>query len=198
MEWLVRYRSYILLSLAWIIVCGAVVFYQRRPQVAPISILDPTDTPTATAVPMRVHVVGAIQQPGVYALPPGSRWLEAVEAAGGLAADADTESVNLADHLVDGQQIRIPQVGLAMPPSPTPSQQRSGSLVLPAPGGRININAASAQELDTLPGIGPTYAARIITYREEHGPFRDPADVMQVKGIGPVCYEGIRDLITVD
>jgi competence protein ComEA len=198
MEWLGRYRSHILLSLAWIIVCGAVVFYERRPQLEPVSIIEPTSAPVATVAPIRVHVVGAIRQPGVYALPPGSRWLEAVEAAGGLTTDADAESVNLADHVVDGQQIRIPQIGLAVPPSPTPSNLRSGSVVLPAAGGRVNINTASAQELDTLPGIGPTYAARIIAYREEHGPFQDPADVMQVKGIGPACYEGMRDLITVN
>lgn len=198
MELLARYRGYILLSLIWIIVCGAVVFYERRPQVEPISIHEPTGTPVPTVAPMRVHVVGAIQQPGVYALPSGSRWLEAVEAAGGMTADADAESVNLADHLVDGQQIRIPYIGLAVPPSPTPSRLGSGGAVLSSIGARININTASAQELDSLPGIGPTYAARIIAYREEHGPFQDPADVMEVKGIGPACYEDIRELITVD
>jgi competence protein ComEA len=198
MEILTRYRGYILLSLVWAIALGAVVFYERRPKLEPIEIIEPTATPVATAASIRVHVVGAVKRPGVYALQPESRWLEAVEAAGGLAADADTESANLADHLIDGQQIRIPRLGVPIPPSPTPSSQGSGSALSSASGDRININTASAQELDALPGIGPTYAARIIAYREEHGPFRDTVDIMQVRGIGPACYDGIRDLIKVE
>jgi competence protein ComEA len=158
-----------------------------------------TVAPSPTPAPLRIHVTGAVQQPGVYILAPDSRLIDAVDAAGGLAANADSTRINLAGFVYDGQQVFVPYELTPAPPSPTP---------LPAPsvvgqqavtgGGPININTASAAELDTLPGIGPAYAERIIAYREEHGPFADPIEIMEIKGIGPATYEEIKNRIITD
>jgi len=200
METLSRYRGYVILTLIYAIMFAGYVLYDRWPQPEPIEIIDPTPTPTCTPLPIHVHVIGAVQRPGVYLLPPASRLFQAVEAAGGLASDADPEGVNLADSLVDGNQVFIPRVGTPPPPSPTPIAGSSGLGAESAKSGLglVNINTASSAELDTLPGIGPAYAGRIIAYREAHGPFASPAQIMQVKGIGEATYEKIKDRITVD
>ena len=200
MEYLERYKSHILLALVFAIVFGGYVLSERRPQPAPIEIIDPTPAATVTPVAIRVHVVGAVWASGVYSLPAGSRWLEAVEAAGGLTGAADVEMVNLADHLHDGQQIRIPLRGATAPPGPTSAAapRVSAPETSGRPGSLVNINSATAPELDELPGIGPTYAARIIAYRQEHGRFVETIEIMQVKGIGPACYDRIKDLIATD
>ncbi|MFH1086232.1 MAG: ComEA family DNA-binding protein [Chloroflexota bacterium] len=195
-EALRRYRGYILLSLVFAILFGAYVAYERRPQPQPIELITPVPMPTATLVPIRVDVAGAVRQPGVYALPPESRWAEAVAAAGGLAEDADRERTNLAARRVDGQQVYIPRLGQTPPPSPAVGAGGAPPATGPSGGGtRVNINTANAADLDALPGIGPALAGRIIAYRQAQGPFRTTADVMQVNGIGPACYEQIKDLI---
>ncbi len=200
MPTLLRYRGYVILSLIYAIVFAGYLAYERRPQPDPIQIIDPTPTPTQTPTPILVHMTGAVQRPGVYPLPPGSRLFEAVEAAGGLTSDADPERVNLADRIQDAQQVFIPRLGKTPPPSPTPiAASLSGSTESGQLGhGLININTASVAELDALPGIGPVYAARIIAYREDHGPFPSPAEIVQVKGIGTATYEKIEGRITVD
>ncbi|HUV93573.1 MAG TPA: helix-hairpin-helix domain-containing protein [Anaerolineae bacterium] len=195
-----RYRGYIILTLIYAIFFAGYVVYERRPQPEPIQIIDPTPTPTQTPTPIHVHMTGAVQRPGVYLLPPQSRLFQAVDAAGGLTSDADPERVNLADRIQDAQQVFIPRLGKTPPPSPTPiaaslsRSTESGQLGH----GLININTASAAELDAMPGIGPVYAARIIAYREAHGPFSSPAEIVQVKGIGTATYEEIKSRITVD
>ncbi len=201
MPTLLRYRGYVILTLIYAIVFAGYLAYERRPRPEPIQIIDPTPTPTQTPMPMHVvHMTGAVQHPGVYPLPPGSRLFQAVEAAGGLTSDADPERVNLADRIQDAQQVFIPRLGKTPPPSPTPiAASLSGSTESGQLGhGLININTASAAELDALPGIGPVYAARIIAYREDHGPFSSPADIVQVKGIGTATYEKLKSRITVD
>lgn len=182
--------SAILLGLC---VAGLVVFWLRRPDPDPIMLITPTATLSPTPAPMQIHVVGAVQCPGVYALTPGSRITHAVQAAGGLRLDADAERVNLADFLEDGQQLRIPQRGEELAPSPTPlaAALRGGT-------NTINLNTASASELESLPGIGPAYAERIIAYRQEHGPFESCQEIMQIKGIGEGCYEQIVSQISVE
>jgi len=200
METLSRYRGYVILTLIYAIVFAGYVLYDRWPQPEPIEIIEPTPTPTYTPLPIHVHVIGAVQHPGVYLLPPASRLFQAVEAAGGLASDADPERVNLADRLVDGRQVFIPRMGTSPPPSPTPiaGSPGLGAESTKAGLGLININTASAAELDALPGIGSAYARRIIAYRKAHGPFASPDQIMQVKGIGKATYEKIKDRITVD
>jgi competence protein ComEA len=198
MQTLLRYRGYIVLTCVYAILFGAYVLYDRRPQPEPIAITTPTATGVPTPAALVVHVVGAVAQPGVYTLPAGSRLAQAVQAAGGLTSEADAASVNLADYARDGQQVLIPVLGVSPPPSPTPGSQtvsRAGASV--SLGGLVNLNTATLAELDTLPGIGPVYAQRIIDYRLANGPFTDPAQVMDVKGIGPATYARIQDLVTV-
>ena len=203
METFTRYRGYAILGLVFAVFVGGYVLWERWPQPEPLTIVAPTPTatvaPSPTPAPLRVHVTGAVQQPGVYILPPDSRLIDAVEAAGGLAANADSARINLAGFVYDGQQVFVPYALTPAPPSPTalPTPSVVGQPSV-AGGGPININTASAAELDTLPGIGPAYAERIIAYREEHGPFADPIEIMEVKGIGPATYEEIKNRITAD
>ena len=140
----------------------------------------------------------AVVEPGVYTLSPDSRLHEAVAAAGGVADDADSARINLADRVYDGQQVYVPARGARPPPQPTPGMagvSPSGGAKETVAGGFIDINTASASELEALPGIGPTYAQRVIAYRQTNGPFSDPADIMRVKGIGPACFNRIKDQI---
>jgi competence protein ComEA len=152
--------------------------------------------PGPTEKPIVVHVTGAVPRPGVYALAQGSRVQDAISAAGGFLAEAEKSGINLARALEDGEQLDIPYVEGASPVIGTemplfPETQESSSSEL------VNINTASQAELETLPGIGPTTAQRIIQYREQNGPFVSTEDVINVPGIGPGTYERIKDLITV-
>ncbi|MFO7698026.1 MAG: ComEA family DNA-binding protein [Anaerolineae bacterium] len=190
-------------------VAGVYALYIRAPRQEPIQIVEATPVPTmsvATTSPevqsVIVHVVGEVQSPGVYELSGDARVVDAVTAAGGLTALADSEMINLADRVSDGQQVRVPGLGADPQPSLTPYpvsvSQRSGSgLELPGSGRLLNINIATASELESLPGIGPVLAGRIVTYRIENGPFKAIEDVMDVSGIGEGYYAQIRDLITV-
>lgn len=193
-DWLERYRGYILITLINLIVLGGVVILLRRPTTpGPIS-FPPSPTPVPTPAPARivVYVCGAVVNPDVYSLLEGSRVKEAVEAAGGFASDADRVRINLARRLSDGEQVYIPRVGEEVLPVTPPVVVAPGQA-----GGKININTATAKELDTLPGIGPAYAERIIKYREEFGPFKKIEDMKKVRGIGDATFEEIKDLITV-
>jgi competence protein ComEA len=192
----VRYRGYIIVSLLWIIIFGSYVLYDRWPRPEPIQVIEPTLKVAPTEALIQVHVAGAVRRPGVYALPPDSRLLHAVEAAGGLTDEADPNQANLAEHLADGQRVYIAGRGTPVPPHPTSLAQPERAVVLPITG-VVNINTASAAELDGLPGIGPTLSERIVAYRHDHGPFVEPSDIMDVEGIGQGLYERIRELITV-
>jgi len=137
--------------------------------------------PSPTARSVTVYVSGAVATPGVYTLPEGSRVTNVIQSAGGFLPNAEQEGINLAAMLQDGQQLDIPV--------------RSAESHVS--GGRININTATVEELDTLPGIGPTTAQNIFNYRLEHGPFQSIQDIQNVPGIGPVTYDAIKDLIMV-
>lgn len=221
-----RHRAVVAVTLLYTLGLGGYVLYDQWPQPEPIEIVLPAALPTATVAsavaeasaepsptatpgPLHVHVVGAVQKPGVYVVAPGSRLIDAIEAAGGLTAAADQVGINLADCVFDGQQVHVPARGMALPPSPTPMPRPSPRAVAPTRVdanagvgethiGLVNINTATAAELDALPGIGPAYAERIIAYREANGPFIRPDQIQDVKGIGPVCYERIRNMITVE
>ena len=196
-----RFRGYIILSLVYAALFGGYVVFQRLPKPEPIEIIVPTLEPTPTRGPIQVHVAGAVMRPGVYALSPDSRVFHVVEAAGGMTQEADEARVNLADRIHDGQQVLVPVRGATMPPSPTPLALGTDATALqdsPASGSRININSASVPELESLPGIGAVYAQRIVAYRQESGPFQQTADIMNVKGVGPACYELIKDQITIE
>lgn len=199
-------RGYILSLFALALGVGGYVLVDRWPRPEPVEIVAAaTESPTATATASTVvvHVVGAVHRPGVYTLPTGSRLDDAVRAAGGLLADADAARINLADRVRDAQQIYVPLRGETPPPAPTPASVGAsgagGAADLKAAAGRLlNVNTASAAQLEALPGIGPAYAARIVAYREANGPFRRPEDIQAVSGIGPARYEQIRNLITTE
>ena len=152
--------------------------------------------PVPTEKPIVVQVSGAVPRPGVYALAQGSRVQDAISAAGGFLAEAEKTGINLARALEDGEQLDIPYVEGSSPVIiDVPTEVVVGTA--PSSTELININTASATELDTLPGIGPTTAQKIIDYRQLNGPFLAKEDIVNVSGIGPGTYERIKDLITV-
>lgn len=183
---------------------GLLMFISRAPAGEPILL-----QPAPTKEPIAVHVIGAVPRPGLYEFAEGARVQDAINASGGLLASANVESINLAALLVDGQQLTIPyRAGEEPSVSSSTSSEDDNSLVLPgaeqtpepAENGNtelININTASLEELDSLPGIGPTIAQRIIDYRDENGPFQTIEDILNVSGIGPSTFDNIKDLITV-
>jgi competence protein ComEA len=152
----------------------------------------------ATAnLPLVVEVRGEVKAPGVVSLSPGARLQDAIAAAGGLSNDADLSTVNLARRLRDGELVVI----LALPaPDSTPVLPTVGvDDAVPAedPRARININSATAEELEALPSIGEVIAARIIAYREQNGAFRSVDDLIHVEGVSDRTIDDIRNLVTV-
>lgn len=187
---LARYR-YVLFAILMLALAGAVGYgLAHHPPALVLTVLPPPPTalPTFTPIagPSCCHVVGAVHAPGVYTLPRGARVRDAIRAAGGATADADLERVNLAALVQDQQQIVVP--GLAA--------HTSGG---PGVGGEalVDVNIADCAMLQTLPGIGPVMAERIIAYREANGPFHTLEDLIQVKGIGEATLEKLRPCATV-
>ncbi len=150
-----------------------------------------------------VHVLGSVLRPGVYELAEGSRAVDAVAMAGGFAEGAEQASLNLARPLIDGEQLRVLAVGEAPPAPAGAGSPSSGTPGAPSgaaggsPGALINLNSATALDLDTLPRIGPAMAARIIAWRDENGPFASVDDLLQITGIGDKTFESLRPLVTV-
>jgi competence protein ComEA len=151
---------------------------------------DPLDTPAPG--PVIVHVAGAVLLPGVYQLGPGSRVDDAVRSAGGPTDGAELGRINLAAPLVDGDQIYVPEVG-EVAPQPAPVSASAGPDL--APSGPVDVNRASARELETLPGVGPATAAAIVAERERNGPFASFEDLERVPGIGPAKLAGLVGLV---
>jgi competence protein ComEA len=147
-------------------------------------------TPTV-ADRLLVHVAGAVLEPGVYELRPGSRVHDAILAAGGPAESANLDALNLAAVLVDATRVYVPVLG-----EQPPADVFVGSATGPPAAGPVDVNRATADELDELPGVGPATAAAIVTERERNGPFVDVDDLERVPGIGPAKLEALRDLVT--
>ena len=147
--------------------------------------------PVPTDKPIIVHITGAVPRPGVYALPEGARVQDGISAAGGFLAEAEKSGINLARALEDGEQLDIPYIDGFTPVIATPEE------VFVPTSDLIDINTASVTELDTLPGIGPTTAQKIVDYRDSNGPFINIEDIVNVSGVGPTTFDRIRDLITV-
>ena len=145
---------------------------------------------TPVSTPLLVHVSGAVRSPGLVSLPAGSRVVDALTAAGGATSAADQSAINLAARLIDGQQIVVPERG-ATPTSAPAAGGGTGAAAAP-----VSLSTATAEQLETLPRIGPALAARIIAYREAHGGFSSVDDLGQVGGIGPKTLAGLKDLVT--
>ncbi len=187
---------------------GLLLLVSSPPRGQAVKLLPPPTPPL-----IAVYVVGAVSQPGVYNLSPGSRVQDALQAAGGLLAEANLSVINLAAPLRDGMQISVPVLvtqtiqsvwngSTEVYPQATDdltgvTDQRSFTLPAPTVSGPIDINTASLEELDRLPGIGPVYAQRIIDYRQTNGPFFSIEAIQDVPGIGPATFERIKDMITV-
>lgn len=139
-----------------------------------------------------IYISGRVNQPGIIELPRGSRVALAVEQAGGMTPEADMDALNLARVLDDGEHIIVPAPGEETAPSAVQDQAEE-----PSSPSLININSASTAELETLPGVGPAIAQRIVDWRETNGSFSSVEELMEVSGIGPATFENLRDHITV-
>jgi competence protein ComEA len=193
-QWLEQNKTPVIILVLLSIAAGVALLGISWRPVEPISIEPPL--PTSTPGPIRVYVSGAVIHPEVYTLPPNTIIRDALLAAGGTTGEADLNLINLAQPLQDGQQIYVPRTGetVLQPPRATSSSTSSNSV----PGGIVNINTGTLADLDTLPGIGPAIAQRIIDYREANGPFTTIEGIMDVSGIGPATFDKIKDLITVN
>lgn len=180
---------------------GVVIERESVPVTVPAvtaEILSAALPPESVAASVFVHIDGAVVAPGVYELTGAHlRVNDAVMAAGGLAGDADTSALNLAAVLSDGEKIHVPRQGEAVAAGQASSGAASGPDAGASSPGVININTATAEELDSLPGIGPSTAAAIVEDRERNGPFASPEDLMRVSGIGEGKFSKLKDQIRV-
>ncbi|RME87180.1 MAG: ComEA family DNA-binding protein [Anaerolineae bacterium] len=174
----VRAVLYILIGVGIGLLAAGMVYLASKPPQGEAVTLRPPPTPE----PIYVYVTGAVPRPGVYTLPRGSRVADAIDAAGGFLTTADPGQLNLAAPLTDGEWIEV-----------LTSEEAEALQAL-----LVDINTATASELEELPGIGPTLAEKIVEYRDEHGDFARIEDLLNVPGIGQATFERIRDLITVE
>ena len=182
---------------------GLTAFFTRTPSPQPAGAVAAGPSPVAMSSPaptvrpspspsgeVVVEVVGKVQRPSVVTLPAGSRVQDALEAVGGARPGVDTSDQNLARVLADGEQIRI---GLdPAPTQSTPQGPASGQT-----GGVVDLNTASLEALQTIPGVGPVIAARIVTYREQNGGFHAVEELLKVSGIGEVTFAQMQPMVTV-
>lgn len=153
-----------------------------------------TDPAAAGGQMLVVHVAGAVAAPGLVTLEAGARIADAIGAAGGPAPDAVLDAVNLAAPAVDGEQIYVPIEAESPAPAAAAAEENG------APGGPaapVDLNTADAAELETLPGIGPVTAEKILSWRTEHGPFADVSDLLAVPGIGPATLAQLEERVRV-
>ncbi|MEV8508068.1 ComEA family DNA-binding protein [Actinoplanes sp. NPDC051475] len=198
-----------------VVLIAAVMAWRSRPQVDPvanpIAATDPaldggavtdagglaanaTRAGTAGSGPPEVVVAvgGKVRKPGLVQLAPGARVADALRAAGGAQPGVDVAPLNLARKVVDGELI---MVGVPLPPGAAPPAPVGGTG--PAAGGLVNLNTATLADLDTLPGVGPVLAQRILDAREAQGGFKAVSDLRKVDGIGAARFEQLKDLVTV-
>jgi competence protein ComEA len=164
--------------------------YASAPSVTATALPAVSTTPAAD---MLVHVAGAVVHPGVYSVPSGARVVDAIAAGGGVTAEANTNALNLAAPVNDGERVYVPLVGEAIVPVLAAAPGASGS----ATAGPLNLNTATTDELDELPGVGPATAEAIVAHRQQHGPFASIDSLGDVRGIGPAKLEALRGLVTV-
>ena len=182
-----RYSHAIIIGLAALLVAAVIALIVERQDNRSTLELTFDGTPAAGG-PIEVYITGAVAQPGVYEMSDGDRAVDALYKAGGPAPDADLEAVNLALRLHDEDRVVVPRIGQAS----GGSSQVAGAVSEAA----VNINTASAQDLDALPGIGEVYSQRIVDSRTVIGPFANPDDLVNRQLIPRATYDKIRDLIT--
>jgi competence protein ComEA len=202
-----HFMSYLLGLFTSLILVGGALFLLRHPDPPPIVLHSPpppaptvTAAPTPTPAPMMVFVSGAVQKPGLYNLPTDARVGDALAKAGGFTGTANASLINQAAKLQDGAQVHVPdlaeQATVQQPPAgvsePLAQIASSGDTASNAQAGPINLNTATAEQLDSLPGIGPTKAEAIIANR----PYATVDELDKVPGIGPSTLEQLRLLVT--
>jgi competence protein ComEA len=146
-------------------------------------------SPTVSRAVLVVDVAGAVRRPGLYRLPSGSRIADAVARAGGMSRQAATASVNLAAPLADGEQVLVPSLAAGAAGGAATDGAAS-------PSAPVDLNSATVEQLDALPGIGPVTAQKIVDYRTAHGPYTSIDDLDAIPGIGPARIENLRGLVT--
>lgn len=182
-------------AIAAVVVLGTVFL---RPTPAPVPLVLPraepggAPGPTTTAPAPVVHAAGAVAHPGVYTLPPGARVTDLLVAAGGPTSEADLGALNLAAPITDGERVYVPVHGETPPPPVGPAAATDE-----VPAGPLDLNAATLDQLDTLPGVGPATAQAILTYRQRVGGFSSVGQLLDVPGIGPAKFEALQGLVRV-
>lgn len=176
---------------------------EPAPQTPP-ALAEPSEPAEPPLPELAVHVAGAVKQSGVYRLPPNSRVDDAIRQAGGATAHADLDALNLAEPIADGQKIYVPRKGETPPPTvstavsiPSAPKAPRAEQSAPAPRFPIDLNTATAEQLEVIPGIGPVLAQRIVDYRRANGRFHSVEDLLEVSGIGQKRLENMRPYVTV-
>jgi len=166
------------------VVAGAYLYSSAAVKPQPVqAAAAPANLEMPAPAGLLVHVVGAVEHPGLYRMKRGDRVYDAIAAAGGVSVEADiTRLPNLAGRLKDGEQVKVAF-----------AKGSSGGIVVT----RVNLNTATLTELDTLPGVGPALAQRILDYRAQHGSFGSVDDLRHVAGIGDAKFAELKDLVTV-
>lgn len=175
----------VLLGIAAIAAAGILYGLHEQQETLP---LDAADQQSAEQQEITVYVSGAVSHPGVISLPDGARVADAVNACGGVLPTADPDALNMAQPLKDGMQIRVVQK--------TAAQNGAAGTAAVSRDGLVNINTADEKALDSLPGIGPAMAKRIIEYRSVNGSFQKLEDLKKVKGIGEAKFARLKDKVS--
>lgn len=207
-----RWKLPVTIALLALAVVGAALWLTRRPVEQPLAVPTPGGD---AARPLKVHVTGAVANPGLYTLPRSDRVDDAIQAAGGALAGADLSRVNLALPLRDGQQVVVPLQPSAQPTSAGAStaavvaappavaapiatarpSARATRVPTPGPGSKVNLNRASAAELEALPGIGAATARRIVEHRDKSGAYQSTEELRKARLITNRVWDQIKDLI---
>jgi competence protein ComEA len=186
-------RALIILFAGFLIIGGLFVFLNSGGKAQALPAVAVPELPTIAPVVV-IDVAGKVNKPGVYKLPSGSRAVDALTAAGGAKKGVDLSDINLAHVLSDGEQIVVGAPKVVTSSRGKGSSKSSGKVKLSGP---LNINTATAAQLDALPGIGPVMAARIITYREKNGLFKDISELRKVSGMGASKFAQLQNLIKI-
>jgi competence protein ComEA len=183
-----------------VVIVGALglVLFRRSPPAPAIQLPRAEAAPASTETTMGevlVDVAGAVVRAGVVRLAGPGRVVDAIAAAGGAVPNADLDQVNLAAKIADGDRIYVPRRGESPPPAPSAGSTSSASAS--AQSGPVDLNSASPEQLDALPGVGPATAKAIVEYRTRHGRFRTVDDLLSVPGIGPAKLATLKPLVRV-